>query len=266
MTAERLSSGEMSRASGLSAKALRIYHASGLLVPAHVDEATGYRSYGQDQVGRGRTIALLRRLDLPLDRVAVVVDAAPDDARDLLLRWWDERRTAAGEGRAAVEAHLATAAPVRDDVRHRAVPARKVATLTSEPDQASLVPTFTADVLTVRAHLAAQGARFGDEYWVVYRELLGPGVAGRVETCVPYEGTVDPTGDVVLRAEPAGHEVYLPVTARECAFPQIVAVHASTVAAARASGVAEPVRREIYPVPWRDDDPDAAVAEVAVRW
>lgn len=45
MDGEWLSSGEMSRASGLSAKALRLYHANGLLVPARVDEATGYRGY-----------------------------------------------------------------------------------------------------------------------------------------------------------------------------------------------------------------------------
>lgn len=36
----------MSRASGLSLKALRLYDANGLLVPARVDPATGYRSYG----------------------------------------------------------------------------------------------------------------------------------------------------------------------------------------------------------------------------
>ncbi|QAY69463.1 MerR family transcriptional regulator [Xylanimonas protaetiae] len=266
MTDRGLTSGEMSRASGLSPKALRLYHANGLLVPATVDDVTGYRTYGPDQVARGRTIALLRRLELPLERVAAVVDAPPDDARDLLMRWWGERRAAAGEGRAAVEAHLAATMPVRDDVRRRTVPARKVATLTSEPDQAALVPTFTADVLTVRAHLAAQGARFGDEYWVVYRELTGPGVTGRVETCVPYEGTVDPAGAVVLREEPAGEEAFLPVTVRECAFPQIVDLHAATVAAARRAGVASPVRREIYAVPWSDDDPDAVVAEAAVRW
>jgi DNA-binding transcriptional MerR regulator len=259
----------MSRASGLSPKALRLYHANGLLVPASVDETTGYRSYAPDQVARGRTIGLLRRLDLPLDQVAAVVDAAPDDARELLLRWWAGRAAAAEDARAAVEAHFAPGAPVHDGVRRRvrrrSVPARTVATLTSEPDQASLVATFTADVLAVRAHLASQGAAFGDEYWVVYRAMPGPDRgAYRVETCVPYEGRIDPGGDVVLRLEPAGDELYLPVTARECRYPEIVGLHAATVAAAHAAGVRAPVRREIYPVPWQDDA-DAVVAEVAVR-
>src|SRR5699024_11177359 len=109
------------------------------------------------------------------------------------------------------------------------------------------------------------GADFGDEFWVVYRELPGPGATFRIETCVPYEGRIDPGGDVVLRLEAGGDEVFLPVTARECRYPEIVGLHGTTVAAARAAGVDTPVRREIYPVPWRDDDADAVVAEVAVR-
>jgi len=37
--------GEFSRITGLSIKALRLYHEKGILVPGRVDDATGYRYY-----------------------------------------------------------------------------------------------------------------------------------------------------------------------------------------------------------------------------
>src|SRR5690625_5097877 len=64
-----LSTGAMSRASCLSVKALRLYHDSGLLTPARVDETTGYRAYHPDQVETGRTIGLLRRAGMPIDQI-----------------------------------------------------------------------------------------------------------------------------------------------------------------------------------------------------
>ncbi|MEV0269471.1 MerR family transcriptional regulator [Hamadaea sp. NPDC050747] len=48
----------------MTAKALRHYEAIGLLRPAVVDPATGYRRYDQDQVDQARRIHRLRALDL----------------------------------------------------------------------------------------------------------------------------------------------------------------------------------------------------------
>jgi DNA-binding transcriptional MerR regulator len=55
--------GEFGAATRLSSKALRLYAEQGLLVPAGIDQATGYR---RDQIPRGRLIARLRTFDLPL--------------------------------------------------------------------------------------------------------------------------------------------------------------------------------------------------------
>ena len=46
-----MSIGTFSRASSISIKALRAYHAQGILEPAVVDEETGFRSY---HVGQAR--------------------------------------------------------------------------------------------------------------------------------------------------------------------------------------------------------------------
>jgi DNA-binding transcriptional MerR regulator len=77
--------GTFSRASLLSIKALRSYHEAGILVPARVDPATGYRSYHAAQLTDAAVIVRLRSLDLPLDRVREVVRSRdPDVTRRIL--------------------------------------------------------------------------------------------------------------------------------------------------------------------------------------
>jgi DNA-binding transcriptional MerR regulator len=88
-----LTVGLMSRRSGLTAKALRHYDRIGLLRPAVVDEATGYRLYHPDQVAEARQVQLLRSLDLPLDQVRVAVAAWKDgDAEALAGQLTTHRR------------------------------------------------------------------------------------------------------------------------------------------------------------------------------
>lgn len=261
-TTDTLTSGEMVRASGLSIKALRLYDANGLLVPAGVDPRTGYRAYAPEQVERARALALLRRIDVPLARVPEVLDADPRDVRDVLLGWWDERQQALAEQRATAE-ELARRLAVRrgdSEVRWREVPACTVATITSPTTQADLVPTFSADLLTIRAYLAAAGAEAGAAHWVIYHSPVGRDVPGRVEACVPYRGAVVPAGPVVLREDPARTEAYVEVPSRDCRFPQIVGyLDALRVA----TGLAHAPSREVYAVPW-SDEPDAIVADVAL--
>ena len=61
-----LLAGEFAAAARLSPKALRLYAEQGLLLPASVDPATGYRFYAPDQLPRARLIGRLRRMGLPL--------------------------------------------------------------------------------------------------------------------------------------------------------------------------------------------------------
>jgi DNA-binding transcriptional MerR regulator len=64
--------GEFSDRSGLSQKRLRSYAAVGLLLPAAVDSATGYRYYAPAQLRDAELIDTLRQAGMPLadiDRV-----------------------------------------------------------------------------------------------------------------------------------------------------------------------------------------------------
>ena len=71
--------GIFSRITGLSHRALRLYADRGLLPPAHVDPATGYRYYDVHSIRAAEMIRLLRRLDVPLGEMRLYIDAAATD-------------------------------------------------------------------------------------------------------------------------------------------------------------------------------------------
>lgn len=93
---EQMSIGDFARRAGLAVSAVRFYGDRGLLPPAAVDPATGYRSYRGHQVDRALLIRDLRRLDMPLAEVAAYLGAPPAARRELLEAHLDrlERRLA----------------------------------------------------------------------------------------------------------------------------------------------------------------------------
>ena len=74
--------GEFSKITGLTVKTLRFYHEQGLLKPAAVDDASGYRYYGSRQIERARAIAYLRSLEFPLTEIGEML--AGDDEAELI--------------------------------------------------------------------------------------------------------------------------------------------------------------------------------------
>ncbi len=83
--------GAFARMCRLTVKAVRHYDAEGLLVPALVDERSGYRYYRADQVPTATTIAVLRGLDVPLPVVREVLAAADPDGVAAVLAVQRER-------------------------------------------------------------------------------------------------------------------------------------------------------------------------------
>ncbi|WP_156095170.1 MerR family transcriptional regulator, partial [Nocardia lijiangensis] len=81
---ELITIGALARASGLTASALRFYADCGLLTPAEVDAATGYRYYTPSQCERAVLIRRLRGIDLSLEAITEVLSAGPDRAERLL--------------------------------------------------------------------------------------------------------------------------------------------------------------------------------------
>ncbi len=65
---------EVSRLAGVSVRALHHYDQIGLLKPAHVGE-NRYRYYGYDELLRLQQVLIHRELDIPLSRIAAIIDA-----------------------------------------------------------------------------------------------------------------------------------------------------------------------------------------------
>lgn len=76
--------GAFGRLVGLTPSALRFYDDCGLLQPASVDPATGYRLYSLEQERRAVLLRELRELELPLPEVRAVLDGSPQDAVRLI--------------------------------------------------------------------------------------------------------------------------------------------------------------------------------------
>lgn len=128
--------GEFARASRLTIKALRHYHAVGLLAPARVDPSTGYRYYAWTQLADAVCVATLRDLDVPIDRIrAHLVDGVPLD-RILAEERADLQRRAARAERALA---------VIDSLRGRStLPRAEVDTVTRD-ETATLVAVSDVD-------------------------------------------------------------------------------------------------------------------------
>src|SRR3954447_7270857 len=102
--ARLISIGDFSRMTFLSVKTLRRYHETGLLAPARVNPATGYRSYDVSQVATAQVIRRFRDLDLPIDRLRAFLDAPDEGARNaVIVDHLDKMRSQLQETQATVE-------------------------------------------------------------------------------------------------------------------------------------------------------------------
>jgi PPM family protein phosphatase len=87
---DHLTIGDFGRASGLSAKALRLYDDLGLLRPAEVDPASGYRRYAPEQLDQARLVARLRLIGMPLARIREVCAASPETRAAEVSAYWSQ--------------------------------------------------------------------------------------------------------------------------------------------------------------------------------
>jgi DNA-binding transcriptional MerR regulator len=80
-----LAIGQVARLSGLTVSALRFYDTAGVLIPAVVDERSGYRWYGRAQVDDARVVARLRRVGMPLPEIGRVLALRPRPAEAVAI-------------------------------------------------------------------------------------------------------------------------------------------------------------------------------------
>lgn len=95
--------GEFARYLGVSVRMLRHYDALGLLVPDHVETASGHRRYSPDQLARGTRLVALREVGIGLDRIGPLLDTPEDPAGADLLRGALEARRVEARTRIGAE-------------------------------------------------------------------------------------------------------------------------------------------------------------------
>ncbi|MEM9749167.1 MAG: MerR family transcriptional regulator [Actinomycetota bacterium] len=79
--------GDLAQLGGVTPRMLRHYHQLGVLVPAEVDEATGYRRYDESQLADLLQVLALKGLGMALTDIAHIVDGGvgPAELRGMLL-------------------------------------------------------------------------------------------------------------------------------------------------------------------------------------
>jgi len=250
-----LSIGVFARRSRLSPKALRLYAAQGLLVPARLDGRTGYRSYTADQVERARLIGLLRQAGMPLARVRELVASPASDQPAAVERWWagvedDHRR------RREVVAHLHRRLTGEDlvmDVVVREVPEQELLTAERRVTVEDLEPFITGAADRIRAHLAAAGTAPSGALRVVYHGMVTEDSDGPVEVAVPFTGSVEPVDDLRVRLQPAQREAVTALTREQACFPRILDAYDAVARWTDGAGLSRTGSpAEVYP---EDDGP-----------
>jgi DNA-binding transcriptional MerR regulator len=193
--------GEFSRLTHLPVKTLHHYHEVGVLVPAVVDPATGYRRYSPDQVDAAHLVRRLRDTRMPPAEIRAVL-AADEPGRtagiaahlDRLHRELTETATAVASLRALMEP-----APPGSGVRIRDFPALDVLAVEGVVGRAE-ISAFCADAYP--RLFAALGA--------AHAQPAGPGAAlyptgwfesdgGRVVTYLPIDAPPGPAPSGVRR-------------------------------------------------------------------
>jgi DNA-binding transcriptional MerR regulator len=193
--------GDFAKATHLTIKTLRHYHRIGLLEPAQVDEITGYRRYGTDQIRQALIISRFRKLDMPLDTIHEVL-AAPDLAtRNAAIAAHLERlETALEHTRSAAQSLrdlLGRAEPLPATIEHLAVPATETAAITATIDaDDDTIPWVLGALGELRATVAAQHVTVTGLAGGIYADELFTEARGEATLFLPCTGEIRPAGRV----------------------------------------------------------------------
>lgn len=255
---ELLTIGAFAHRTQLSVKALRLYDRLGLLSPAVVDPHSRYRRYAESQLYTARLIVMLRRLDMPLARIAEVLAVDGSQGAELLTSYWDEIETRIAVQRKQSE--LLRLGLIEGAgrfggfaVREREVPAQPVRAEQRFIDVTELDAFIWPTIRRLTPPDGAAGPPF-----VIYHGPVDADRNGPVEVCVPV------LPGLATRCEPAHREAYARVTKGQFGFPQVLSAYDAVQEWVRSYGC--PFRwspREVYLADPHAAGPADAVGDIA---
>ena len=261
--------GELAARSRLSTKALRLYDRLGLLEPARVDPATGYRIYAEGQVADARLIALLRRIDMPLGTIREVITADDPNAAAIVADYWagvGARHTERGALVAYLQARLTGATLTMYEINTRTIPTREVLSYNQHVHLADTPAFFETAFTRLRATGPGLGGIEGLPYLVYYGEVSDDG-DGPIELCRPIASHVEVVADARLqrRTEAVHDEVYIRLTKRQLGWPAMLPA-VDALDAWIADHARQPVGplRQVLIADQRSASPDSPVCDLTV--
>jgi DNA-binding transcriptional MerR regulator len=218
---DEVSIGEFSRRSHLSVKALRLYDEIGVLLPARVDNASGYRYYDTTQLEDARLIVMLRQLDVPLADVKELLACTREEAAARIAQHWQQTEAHHG-ARRNLATHLINQLngkkSIMNEVSTRDIPERTLLCLKRNVDWPGAWAFGKEFIAIIRERPlpkmpGRQGAMFS-----IYWGLVNDDSDGPIEWCWPVpEGeaaTLAPHyPELTLRTEPAHQEAFVPLLA-----------------------------------------------------
>jgi DNA-binding transcriptional MerR regulator len=216
---EEVSIGEFARRSRLSVKALRFYDKRGVLVPARVDEASGYRYYDVAQLEEAHLVAMLRQLDFRLATIRKLLVCDPVDAADQIAAHW-RKVESVHDARRELADYLVNRLNgkryVMYEVATRGIPERSVLCLkrnVDEKDAWALGKEFIA--IQRERPLPKMEGREGAMFSIYWGEVSADS-DGPVEWCKPVpesgaQALASHYPELSLRTEPAHREAYVAI-------------------------------------------------------
>lgn len=191
-----LTIGEFSRLTHLSVRTLRRYHDAGLIEPATVDEATGYRYYSPDQIPAAQVVHRLRELDVPLSDVQHILRSPDPGTRARLVAAHLQRlESELDRTRAAVTSlrRLLEPRPASLDVELRAVPATTVAAVEDDVAQEDVLAWYAGAMAELDAAVSEPAGVPGGLYDnALFEDGRGHVLVFRPTALPPRTGRVHP--------------------------------------------------------------------------
>ena len=214
---EEISIGEFARRSRLSVKALRLYDELGVLVPARVDEVSGYRYYDVAQLEAARLVSMLRQLDLPLAAIRELLVCDPVDAAERISAHWREIESAHDARRELADYlvnRLSGKSYAMYQVATREIPERSVLCLKRNVDEQGAWALGKEFIAVLRERpLPKMDGREGAMFSIYWGEVSTDS-DGPVEWCKPVpesdaQALASQYPELSLRTEPAHSEAYV---------------------------------------------------------
>jgi DNA-binding transcriptional MerR regulator len=188
-----------------------------VLIPARVDEGSGYRYYDAAQLEAARLVAMLRQLQMPLAAIRELLECEPADAAERVAAHWREVESA-HRARRELADHLVDQLRGRSsimyDVATRQIAERSLLCLKRNVDEQGAWALGKEFIAILRARpLPTMSGREGAMFSIYWSEVSADS-DGPVEWCKPVPAPdaaalASQYPELSLRIEPAHREAYV---------------------------------------------------------